>query len=169
MPEHFCVSFLAAKSDVILNRMKRIFTDELGIPRGKSFMEKGEFLVLRNKKVALFFYDNEKTDYVEVLIGFPYQLFHKKSFDKEIKALSQFVDFCFGLSDEILYALCSYESNAYFLGDADFLKDIDDELLLKFPIAFVKKEIKVNLLPAKELEHSHLFINHKAQDLFSVM
>ena len=106
MPERFCISFLVAKSEENLNEMKRIFNDELGIPRGKSFVGESDFLMLRNRKVGLFFYDyaDEEIDYIEVLIGFPYQLFHKESFDREVKALSQFVDFCFGLSNEILYA-----------------------------------------------------------------
>ena len=169
MPEYFCVSFFAVKNKKNLDELHRVFSDRLGIPPGKSYVEESNFSMLRERKVALFVYSDKGTDYVEALVGFPYQLFHKESFCVELESLTQFVDFCFGLSDEILYALCSYECNEYFLRDTDLLREFDCEIINKFPIAFVKKGTVVGLSPTKELKHSNLLVNHKAQDLFSVM
>ena len=169
MPEYFEISFLFRNKKQNLNEIKNKFSAEFGIRDGEHYVGESKFPILKKRDVSLLYYNFEGTNFYQFIIGLPNKFFHTKSFDFELKELSDFVDACFELHDEILYALCCYELTVNFLEDIDFLEGVDDEIINMFPIAFVKKDIMVGLTPTKKLKNSNLFVNHDAQDLFSVM
>lgn len=169
MPEYFEISLLFSNEKQNLDEFKEDFSSKFKIGDGDVFIDDSDFALLRKKVVSVLAYDFEGTNFYQFIIGFPDFIFHRKLFKQEIEEIIEFVEVCFELNDQIFYALCSYELNVYHLQDIDFLEDINEEIISKFPIAFVNKRITVGLSVFKKLAHSNLFVNHKAQDLFSIM
>jgi hypothetical protein len=169
MSEYFEISFLFKNDKKVLNNIKKAFEVKLNIREKENYIKTSNFKLLKKREALLLYYNFEKTDFYQFIVCLPSQIFHRDSFNVELEQVCTFVDFCLGLNDEILYALCSYELNVYLLDDVYTLNSIDQEVIARFPIAFTKKTIKTDILPSKQLRHSNLFINHGAQDLFSVM
>ncbi len=166
MPEYFDLSFLIARNTCKTSKIKTMLDQKVGLKEGKNNLAESNFSILVKHEVFLSIFDNSGYDFVELMIGFPRQVFHRAAFNEELESLCELVDFCFGFDGNIKYALCSYELNGYLLGGIVEWKTITRDLLLKFPIVFINKNLGIEVPGQTELDHSKYFVNEHAQDIF---
>lgn len=103
-------------------------------------------------------FEDEESDFEEMSIGIPEQLFTKENFDNELEPITNFVNQCFQCNPHLEYALGSYELNGYLIGQIRKIQDFNnDEFLNRFPILY--RRIGASELP-------FLQINNEAQEIF---
>lgn len=151
MPEYFDISLIVSKinnsENEICDLLKRINLSE-----GENESE-----YFKDKKIIVSLFEYEDTDYYEICIGIPEQVYHKEAFENELKQLTSFINKCFGENLFVQYALCSFELNGYLLKNIKALQDFDCNLLNKFPIVYCRDE---------SLNTPLLLVNFIAQDIF---
>ena len=151
MPEYFDISLIVNKRNNSGNKICN-FLKKMNLSEGENESEYFE-----NRKIIVSIFDYEDTDFYEICIGIPEQIYHKEVFENELKQLTSFIHECLKHNNFIQYALCGFELNGYLLKDIRNLQDFNCNLLNKFPIAYCRNEILSSPLP---------LVNFSAQDIF---
>src|SRR5688572_7884159 len=113
MPEYFDVSLIVKKTEASKEIISKCLIDEFELSQGEN---KAKYFADRNVLVS--FIEDDEADFEEIFIGFPDQVFHKDKFEEELKVFTSFIGSCFECCSELRFALCSYELNGYFIGEA---------------------------------------------------
>lgn len=166
MLECFEISIITDKKKTTASTIERIFNKEFSLKNGENHLENSHFIILNKRAVLLSIYDNKDCNFIESVLSFSDVKFHKNSFENEFEKVIKFIDFCFKVENNILYAFCSYELNGYLLGEIKKWQNIDKGLMLKFPIVFINPK-KINIaLTGKKLDNSNVILNFEAQEIF---
>lgn len=166
MPEFFDISFIVDKTNNQFTRIEEVFREKVKLLQGENIFSNNMFSILNDKNIIYSKYQEEKSDFIEYIIGISNQVFHKDLFKNEISEIIKFVDTCFSYDNNILLALGSYELNEYLLNGVKDWQSIINNILIKFPIVFINKKINYDSTDIVELDFSRLIINHQAQDIF---
>jgi|WetSurMetagenome_2_1015567.scaffolds.fasta_scaffold520799_1 hypothetical protein len=152
MPEYFNISFILKKTKVQPKVLFQFLDKKYEISEGKKTSK-----YFGGRSIIVFKSISEKTDFIEVCVNIPNQLFFKNYFneDEDVERITNLVNDCFLNFSEVQYALCSYEINAYLIGKVNSLNQINFNFLEKFPISYFKEN---EIIVRK--------INHKAQNIF---
>ncbi len=150
MAEYFDISLILKKGAFSKERVFN-FLEQFGLLKGEN-----ETAYFEGRKVVVSSFEDEEADFHEISIGFSEQNFHEDSFEEELKPFTALINKCFEFSNDIIYALCSYELNGYLIGCE---KRIDDfkNILGKFPIVYMRNE---------RTKIPDMVISLKAQELF---
>lgn len=143
MPEYFEISILSPES---INNNKEIYDClvDLGLTELKIHTE-----YFDNKEIVVEVFHEYML--LELIISIPYPVFTKDNFEDELDKLTSFVSIFFEKCPSVVYALCSYELNTYYLNGVDSIDAINKEISQKFPIIYHRNsslsipEIKLNI------------------------
>jgi hypothetical protein len=147
MPEYFDVSLIVTKTETSKEEMSKFLIEHFGLLEGENITQ-----YFDNRKVLVSYIEDDESDFDEICIGFTEQIFHKKTFEKELEIFTSFITICFECCNEIQYAVCSYELNGYLLSNTKKMNEFNDELLSKFPIYWKRKEKQEDTLMVLNLE-----------------
>jgi hypothetical protein len=149
MPEYFDISLIIRRDD---DRTIKDYRRLLGLMEEFNFFPSfGSRFFLTTEM------DDAGTGFFELSLGFPGYRFSPLHFIDELHSFTVFVNDCFGRCENICFALCSYELNGMLIGGIRRLENIDNDFLMRFPIAYKRM---------KGREQPELLINLDAQDLF---
>lgn len=111
-------------------KMRTCLIEKFGL-----FAVKSKVKLFSNRMLVVTFFDleeSEQSDFEEICIGVPNQIFHKNSYKKEIAVFTTFINTCFECCEELLFAVCTYESTS----NAKKINDFTDEFLHTFPLSY---------------------------------
>lgn len=151
MAEYFDISLISKKSPSSKTEMESCLK-QYGLTEGENRMD-----LFGNGQIIVTFIDSSETNFEEVCVGIPRQVFHRSSFDEEIKVYTGFINGCFETNRNLEYAVCSYELNGYLLGTIRKFERINSDFLKRFPIVYKR---------VKPLEPPVLQVNQEAQEIF---
>jgi len=148
MPEYFDISLILKKGTTHKQDMRNFLkTNDLS---------EGENAVnFFNKQIIISSFSDKESNFFEILISFPAQVFRKDTFEDELDIFTVFLKQCFENLINLEYAICSYEMNGYLIGNIKLIEKFDDEFLKQFPISYKRNKKIVSLL-----------LNLDAQDIF---
>jgi hypothetical protein len=147
MPEYFDISLIMTKTENSKEEMSKCLIENFGLLEGENITQ-----YFDSRKVLVVYIEDDESDFDEICIGFAEQIFHKKTFKKELEVFTSFITTCFECCNEVQYAVCSYELNGYLLGSTKKLNEFNDELLSKFPIYWKRKYKQEDTLMVLNLE-----------------
>ena len=154
MPEYFDISFIAPGTSSSRYEMESCL-NYVGLSEGENVTK-----LFSGRQIIATIIDDSEADFEELSIGIANQVFHKKTFEKEIEELTSFVNHCFEYNANLKYALCSYELNGYLLRGLKKIKDFNNSYFLKrFPIVYERKNA---------FEQPLLQINKESQDIYNI-
>jgi len=150
------ISFIYKKSDDTQRQLFKFLEEKYNLIEGINVIS-----IFKNSEIRVFLVENEDEDeeaeFDEVCVSISDQIFHKDTFEDELKKFTDFINCCFENNTNLEYAVCSFLSNSYFLGEVKKLDEFNSDLLKRFPVAYEKKDgFKLPLL----------YINTEAQDIF---
>ncbi|WP_437920409.1 hypothetical protein [Sphingobacterium sp. LRF_L2] len=152
MPEFFDISLISRKTSTSKSEMGACL-NQLGLSEGENKSE-----LFKGKQIIVSCFEDEESDFDEMSIGIPEQLFTKENFDSELALITNFVNQCFQCNPHLEYALCSYELNGYLIGSIKKYEEFSNTDFLKcFPIIYERKS---------PLELPLLKANTDAQEIF---
>lgn len=152
MAEFFDISLIVEKKDSSLTKIKNFLFKQYNLVEGENFAD-----LFLSKSIMVNYFHYELGDYDEVFIGLSDFNFNINAFDRDINTLSSFIECCFKNNPNLFFAFCSFELNGYLLGQINYITEMNDEIIKKFPIVY-KKNI-INNIPS-------IIINLGAQDIF---
>ncbi|MDA8577234.1 hypothetical protein OAI64_06035 [Schleiferiaceae bacterium] len=153
MPEFFDISLISRKTSTSKSVMDACL-NQLGLSEGENKSE-----LLKGKQVVVSYFEDEESDFEEMSIGIPEQLFTKENFDNELEPITNFVNQCFQCNPNLEYALCSYELNGYLIGQVKKLQDFSaNDFLKRFPVTYQR---------INPVDIPHLKLNTEAQEIFT--
>jgi hypothetical protein len=153
MPEYFDISLITEKRKDYINSIRKCLLEKFNLEEGEN-----ESNLFGGKKVLVSFLEDD-LDFKEVLVSVPEHIFHRETFEQELKTLTLFINDFFLCCEDAQFAFCSYELNGYLLRDCKKLQDFNTEILKKFPIVY-KREVSQKL--------PILSLNFQAQEIFDV-
>lgn len=113
MPEYFDISFITEKIKYDKDFIATCLSNEFNLQEGENNIQESKYALLAHKNIVLSTYQDVDADFLEFCISIPRVIFHRKSFDHELKQLTSFVTDCFKVCQVIEFALCGYETNSY--------------------------------------------------------
>lgn len=135
MSEYFEISFIVRKTDNSKENLYKCLFKKTKLVKGKNVA--GYF---NNREILVSDFEDGESDFDEIYISIPEQIFHKPDFKKELELFTSFITVCFECCKELEFVLCSYELNGFLLRNIKNISQLDDKLLYKFPIVY-KREI----------------------------
>ena len=152
MPEYFDISLIAPKTKSSKSEIE-FCLNGFGLSEGENISK-----IFSRRQIIVTIIDDGETDFEELSIGLPEQIFHKNTFKEELKELTNFISRFFECNRNFKYALCSYELNGYLLSKIKKFEELNNsDWLRRFPIVFERK---------KPFEIPSLKTNIEAQDIF---
>lgn len=152
MPEYFDISLICRKTSVSRSEIENCLK-QFGLSEGECKTN-----LFSDRQIIIDIIDGGDTDYDELSIGLPEQVFHRQIFENELKEITDFVSRFFECNYNFEYGLCSYELNGYLLSLVNKFDDFSsNELLEKFPVVYKKEKYSSSFV---------LGINMAAQNLF---
>lgn len=152
MPEFFDISLIGRKTCTSKSEMEACLS-QLGLSEGEN---NSDFFL--GKQIIVSCFEDEESDFDEMSVGIPEQLFTKENLDIELEPITNFVNQLFRCNPNLEYALCSYELNGYLIGKVKEIQGFNnDEFLNRFPIVYKRRE---------NVKQPYLQINTEAQEIF---
>jgi len=152
MPEYFDISLIAPKTRSSRSEIE-LCLNKIGLSEGENTSK-----IFSGKQILVSIIDVDGCDFEELSIGLPGQVFHKDTFEEDLKKLTIFINCLFKYNGSFNYALCSYELNGYLIGHIEkYEKFGNADFLKRFPIIYERKS---------PLGLPVLTTNADAQDIF---
>lgn len=134
MNEFFDISLILLKNDrVNFGDIDTIIQEKLGFKFGMNNQVSNSYFLLNDKNVGLFKYEYLNHEFMEYTISIENFELHPQRYKEEFLKIQELVNELFAISDHFLFALCSYEINAYFLSKIYKIEEFTTEFLSKFP------------------------------------
>ncbi|WP_126973644.1 hypothetical protein [Gynurincola endophyticus] len=134
MPEYFDISLIAPKTKSSKSEIE-FCLNKLSLSEGENTSD-----IFSGRQILVSIIDAEESDFEELSIGLPEQIFYKETFEEDLKKLTIFINRFFDCNSNFNYALCSYELNGYLIGSIKKYEQFSNTAFLKrFPIIYERK------------------------------
>jgi len=131
MPEFFELTFFEKKGEtnplLIIKNISQIFDDVFDT----------NIYDINSEKTVFEFFEKEKLN--EYMVSIPDLVFNESNIKCILYELTRCVDKCLYTTKSLIFASGIYELTNYYMNDIKDIKDIDNELLQKFPVLFFRK------------------------------
>jgi hypothetical protein len=134
MPEYFDISLIAPKTKSLKSEIE-FCLNKLGLSEGENTSD-----IFSGRQILVSIIDADESDFEELSIGLPEQVFYKGTFEEDLKKLTIFINRFFECNSNFNYALCSYELNGYLIGSIKKYEQFSNtDFLKRFPIIYERK------------------------------
>jgi len=134
MQEYFDISFIAPKTKSSKSEIE-FCLNKFGLTEGENICE-----IFSGRQILVTIIDADESDFEELSIGLPEQIFYKVTFEEDLKKLTIFINRFFECNSNFNYALCSYELNGFLIGSIKKYEEFSNtDFLKRFPIIYERK------------------------------
>ncbi|MEA4833166.1 MAG: hypothetical protein VB118_11200 [Oscillospiraceae bacterium] len=167
MPEYFDLTFFLDKEKAKKEQAEDKFLKLFTFHEGRQEVLNHQYPLFVGKEVYFSVYEYDEVDYIEIGIYLSEFVFTPKNFEKNINRLLQVVDVCFNQINSILFATGIYELTYDYIKGINFYKNVNESVLSKFPILFLKSGHSFSFLPTYNYGCVSCVINKDAQNIYA--